>query len=139
ELGYDGLAQKRGLRTAEALVQAVTGASAAAARKLVRVGGLAAEQTEPWLGGALSAVRLGTLSAGAVDAIRNGLGTPTEGVSADALAEASRSLAGQASTVTVEKLAALARERRDELDAAGVVLREQERRDRRYLRLVPQV
>jgi len=38
----------------------------------------------------------------------------------------------------LERLAARARELRDELDVAGVALREEERRGRRFLRLVPQ-
>ncbi len=38
ELGYDGLAQRHGARTPEALVQRVTGTSARDARTLVRVG-----------------------------------------------------------------------------------------------------
>lgn len=87
ELGYQGLAQKRGLRTPEALVQTVTGASSSAARRLVRVGTLVAHSAgrydspaEPWLAAVLAAAGRGEISAEAVDAIRLGLGAPTEGV-----------------------------------------------------------
>ncbi|CAN5284403.1 HNH endonuclease signature motif containing protein [soil metagenome] len=144
ELGYEGLAQKRGARTPEALVQVVTGATSSTARRLVRVGTLVAHNAgrfeasaEPWLTDVFSAAGEGTISVDAVDAIRSGLGTPTEAISPDALAVAARGLLAKASSVTLETLAALAREARDGLDAAGVALREQELRDRRYLRLTP--
>lgn len=142
ELGYDGLAQKRGMRTPEALVQTITGSSAPAARRLVRVGTLVAQNsglyetsTEPWLAEVLAAAGRGQLSAEAVDAIRLGLSSPTEGVPPDALAEAARWLLDRAASVTVEMLASLAREKRDDLDAAGVALREHELREKRYARL----
>ena len=145
ELGYEGLAQKRGVRTAEALVQTITGASSATARRLVRVGTLVAHNAgryeppaEPWLSDVLAAAGRGTLSGEAVDAIRTGLGAPTETISTDVLADAARGLLAQAAQVTIEKLAALARESRDDLDAAGVAAREQELRERRYLRLFSQ-
>ena len=51
ELGYDGLAQRRGVRTPEALVQQVTGASSQSARRLVRVGTLVADLTAHDAGG----------------------------------------------------------------------------------------
>jgi hypothetical protein len=145
ELGYDGLAQKRGARTAGALVQAVTGSSSASARRLVRVGTLVARNaglfeapTEPWLSDVLAAAGTGALSADAVDAIRQGLGTPSDSIGPDALASAARWLLAQAASVTVETLASLARERRDDLDAAGVALREQELRDKRFARVTRQ-
>jgi hypothetical protein len=50
ELGYTGLAQKRGMRTPEALVQHVTGVSAPGARTLVRVGTMVASAGEPLSG-----------------------------------------------------------------------------------------
>ena len=145
ELGYSGLAQSRGARTAENLVQTVTGSSSSTARRLVRVGTLVARNAglfdppaEPWLGEVLAAAGAGALSGEAVDAIRAGLGAPSDGVSADALAEAAHALLALASTVTVERLAALARERRDDLDAAGVALREEQVRARRSARRYPQ-
>lgn len=142
ELGYDGLAQKHGVRTPEALVQAVTGSTSAGARRLVRVGtlvahhsGLFEEPSEPWLADVLAAASAGALSADVVDAIRNGLGSPSAAISPDALAEAARWLLAQAATVSVETVASLARERRDDLDAAGVALREEELRQKRFARV----
>lgn len=144
ELGYDGLAQRRGARTPEALVQQVTGASGAAARRLVRVGSLVAARLEPvpqepWLAPVLAAAAAGTISLEGVDVIRTGLGTPTAAVSTDALADAAHELSLLAATATVDRLAARARELRDKLDVAGVAAREAELRDRRYLRMTPQL
>lgn len=148
ELGYDGLAQRRGARTPEALVQQVTGMSLPAARRLVRVGTMVAEVaahdaggtclTEPWLVDVLRVAASGGLSTEAVDAIRAGLGAPNDSVTTDALADAARALVAEATTLTLEALAARARELRDTLDTAGVAEREEERRSRRSLRLYPQ-
>jgi hypothetical protein len=149
ELGYDGLAQRRGARTPEGLVQQVTGTSSQSARRLVRVGTLMADLTahdaggttlnEPWLEPVLRRVAAGELSAEALDVVRAGLGSPTESISTDALTEAAGTLAAEARTLTLETLAARARELRDELDAASVADRERQRRDARSLRLFPQL
>lgn len=149
ELGHSGLAQKLGARTPEALVQTTTGVTSAAARRLVRVGTMASELTaqqndpsaivaEPWLSPVVRAVVDGDLCAETIDAIRTGLGEPTESVSMDALADAVRQLLDEAASVTVEVLAARARELRDRLDLEGVAAREEELRSRRYLRLIAQ-
>jgi len=135
ELGYDGLAASLGARSPEALVQNLTGASAPAAHRLVHVGALLVDP-HPVLEPAVSAVASGSLSAEALMAIEAGLGSPTDSVPAVALASAAAVLVGL--DLPLERLAARARELRDELDAAGVALRESERRDRRFLRLVPQ-
>ena len=148
ELGHDGLAQKLGARTPERLVQLVTGASRQTSGRLVRVGVMTAavaahdvdpvvEVAEPWLGPVLRAAAAGVFSAEVVDVIALGLGSPTEGVAVDALTAACATLTSLASGLTLEVLAARAREARDDLDAAGVALREQERRERRWLHLTP--
>jgi hypothetical protein len=149
ELGYQGLAQRRGARTPEALVQTVSGATSSHARRLLRMGALFSEAAaheadphvplaEPWLSDVVRAAAAGRISGQLVDAIRSGLGKPTEGVSTDALATAARRLLAEATSVTVERLAARARELRDELDVAGVAAREEQLRAQRYLRLFPQ-
>jgi hypothetical protein len=149
ELGHDGLAQRLGARTPERLVQLVTGVSKQTAGRLVRVGVLTAtavahdadpsvEVAEPWLAPVLRAAAAGALSGEVVEAIRLGLGAPTEGVTADALTSACANLTTLAATLPLEVLAARAREARDDLDAAGVALREEERRERRWLHLTPQ-
>ena len=148
ELGHDGLAQRLGARTPERLVQLVTGVSRHTAGRRVRVGSLVAtaiahesdpglEVAQPWLAPVLRAAAAGVFSAEVVDVIALGLGSPTEGVAVDALTAACATLTSLASGLTLEVLAARAREARDDLDAAGVALREQERRERRWLHLTP--
>ena len=141
ELGHSGLAARQGARSPERLVQELTGASGAASRRLVRVGSLVATATgatpataatpaEPWLRPALT----GGLAIEAVDVIRSGLGMPGPAVTAEQLSTAAAELAAVAATLSVDELAARARELRDDLDAEGVALRERELRDQRYLR-----
>lgn len=147
ELGYEGLAQRRGARTPEALVQLVTGLSHTDARTLVRVGALVAEHdaaaltssapATPWLVAVAAATAAGRLSVEAAEAIRCGLGEPGESVSVEQLAAASERLVAEAATLTLERLTALARHLRDDLDEAGIASREQQRRERRYLTLTP--
>jgi len=139
ELGYSGLAQRRGARTPEALVQSVTGGTAHASRRLVRVGTqMASPLAEPWLAPIIRLVAAGSLATEALDLVRAALGAPSASVSADALLDVAALLASEPSTLAPERLAARAREARDSLDAAGVAHREAELRDRRYLRLFPQ-
>jgi hypothetical protein len=146
ELGYEGLAQRRGARSADTLVQQVTGLSRPDARTLVRVGTLLAQHSpasplapeQRWLASCAAAVAEGSLSVEAAEVIRAGLGTPDDAVPLNALAAAARRLVTAASELTLERLAALARRYRDDLDEAGIADRESQRRDRRFLSLTPQ-
>lgn len=140
ELGYDGLAQRLGARTPELLVQQVTGFTGREAQTLVRVGSLMtpAAPVLPWLTAVATAVSAGRLSIEAADAIRAGLGAPSDDITADALAVAAATLLHEAPQLTVERLAARARELRSELDLDHVLDHEQRMRDRRFLQLVPQ-
>jgi len=133
ELGHDGLAQKLGHRTPQKLIQATTGATLRDAAQAVRVGGLAG--SHPWLGSLAGAVANGSLSTDAVDAIRAGLGVPNEHVSAESLAGAASRLADEAPSLDADRVFTLAREVRDELDAAGIVDRERAARAAREFRL----
>lgn len=147
ELGYEGLAQSHGARTPEALVQQVTGLSGGDARSLVRVGTLVVEHdapsrgavkpTTPWLAPVAAAITDGSLTLPAAEAIRYGLGVPSDSVSVESLAAAAQKLVEAAPSLTLERLAALARRLRDDLDEAGIAEREEHRRDRRYLTLTP--
>ena len=135
ELGHSGLAALHGARSPEKLVQELTGASGATSRRLVRVGTLIEsarepEPTEPWL---LPVLTVG-LPVEAIDVIRSGLGMPGPAVTPEQLTTAATELAALAATVPIDELAARAREARDDIDAEGVALREQEMRDQRYLR-----
>ncbi len=137
ELGHSGLAQRLGARTPEILIQQQTGVSKQDARALARVGALLTEP-EPWLDPVAEAVAGGTSSVAAADAIRTGLGAPGAGVGADELGAAAAQLLREAPDLTLERLAARARELRSELDLDGVADREAQLRSRRYLHLTPQ-
>jgi hypothetical protein len=137
ELGYDGLAQRSGARTVDALVSRLTGTSGPEARAITAVGSMMSDP-KPWLGEVARAARAGELSIGAAAAIQSGLGTPSPTVAADDLADAAHALLLSAGTETPEKVAQNARERRDELDDAGVLDREAALREKRFLRLTRQ-
>lgn len=161
ELGYDGLAQRLGARTPEKLVQTLTGVSAREAGTLVRVGGFmnapapalddaatAPVDPTPWLRAVATAVTAGRLSIGAADAIRAGLGTPDAvdtadagtgcGVTAESLDAAAAILLREAASLSLEALAARARELRADLDLSRVLEHENALREKRYLHLIPQ-
>jgi hypothetical protein len=137
DLGYNGLAQRSGDRTPDALVSRLTGASGAEAGSLVAVGRMM-DAPPPWLAPVASGVASGRISVGAADAIRRGLGDPSSEVAADDLVDAARELTGEAASLPPEKIARRARELRDELDATGVGDRERQLREKRFLRLLPQ-
>jgi hypothetical protein len=143
ELGYGGLAQRRGHRTADALIQSVTRSTRQDARALMRVGAVLresqveADSPQLWFGNIGEAVARGDLSLAAADAIRTGLGVPGDRVGTESLREATRVLVTSAQTLDADVLFTKARALRDQLDAAGIADREAERRARRYLRLAP--
>ena len=152
EHGHAGLAQRGGFRSAEELLKTTTGSTGREAVTAVRVGrmvreaalssssesdpssGAGFEAAEPWLACVASSVASGLLSVGAADAIRTGLGQPTDNVPADALATAAASLVDLAATLDVDRLLRRAREVRDDLDLAGVADRERERFEKRSLK-----
>jgi hypothetical protein len=133
ELGHDGLAQKLGHRTPQKLIQATTGATSREAAQSVRIGELS--HSHPWLESVSMGVADGSVSTDAADAIRAGLGTPGEGVPAQALADAATQLSAEAGSVDADRLFVLARELRDGLDAAGIVDRERAAHAAREFRL----
>jgi len=128
ELGYDGLAQRAGARTADALVSRLTGTTGVEARAITVVGSMLSAPA-PWLGEVASRVASGDVSVGAAAAIQTGLGAPSPTVAADDLADAAHSLLADSASLPPEKVARRARELRDELDEAGVADREDHLRD----------
>lgn len=181
--GHDGLAQKTGFRTPQALVKHLTGTTAREASTLLRVGSMlndvaatqasapgashprdgidsgdprlavpwAATALEPWLVSLGEAVTAGTVSVAAADAIRTGIGTPTEQITVEALDEAVRelmsrianahessttitALGGVAPALDPDTLYRWARDARDELDAEGIRDRERAQRQARTMR-----
>ncbi len=130
EAGYAGLAQSKGARTAEILIQQTTGLSKAESNALVRVG------SKPEFMAPLSA---GVFGVAKVDAVGGGLGVPTESVTADDLLLAATRVAEETRDLTVEQAAAHARAVRDELDAENVARREAAQRDARFLSITRRV
>jgi hypothetical protein len=145
ELGHSGLAQRLGARSPEKLVQTLTGSSLREAQTFIRVGELiatptaAASPSTPWLVDVAAAVTAGTLSLDAADVIRAGLGAPTEDVTVEHLLAAATRLLRDAPSLTLEQLAADARNARAELDLDRVHEREAAMRDRRFLRFTQQL
>lgn len=136
ELGHDGLAQRSGMRTPDALVSSVTGMSGPEARAMVAVGEML-DAPSPWLAEVATGVGNGDVSVGAAAAIQQGLGLPSADVAADDLADAAHTLMVEAAILPPEKVARRARELRDQLDADGVADREVLLREKRFLRLTP--
>ncbi len=137
ELGYDGLAQRAGARTADGLVSQLTGTTGVEARAITTVGTMMGHPAA-WMGEVAARVAAGEVSVGAAAAIQTGLGSPSPTVAADDLADAAHELLVTAGGLPPEKVARHARERRDELDEAGVADREAQLRSKRFLRLIPQ-
>lgn len=94
------------------------------------------EVREPWLSVIGAAVASGELTMEKARAIKAGLGEPSvesgdsgvsseePGVSSEDLAELASRLLGEAGPLNADRLFSLAREYRDELDVAGIALRE---------------
>jgi len=151
ELGSQGLAQRAGARTAEQFIKTTNGVTGRDAVTAVRVGSLMREaavegsinvatgevavQTQPWLAPVTVALSTRGISIEAADAIRAGLGTPNSVISDTALTDAATQLVAAAASLDPDALAREARAFRDELDIEGVAVREEERRQKRSLRL----
>jgi hypothetical protein len=136
-LGMSGLAQRTGLLTQ------TTGVTKQQARTALSAGLLMAEiaddgavdevtgevlaPTQPWLRPVAAAVAAGQISTSAAQAIGSGLGSPNSAVTADQLEIAATRLVGEVvSGVDADRIWKRARDARDELDVAGVKVREAE-------------
>ena len=84
------------------------------------------------------AVATATISLEAAEAIRVGLGEPSENITALTLTDAAARLVELAAELNVDQLAIRARTLRDDLDEAGIAEREAERVHRRSLRVFRQ-
>ncbi len=152
ELGHAGLAQRTGHRTAAELVRVTARTTMRDATSAIRVGRLVQEAhpvadpftgelaapTEPWLSPLAAAILSGTLSVAAADAIRAGLGRPTEGVTETMLRDAAAHLCTTALTLDPDRLHRAARDLRDQLDETGIADREAHRHEQRSLKFVRQ-
>jgi hypothetical protein len=144
ELGIRSLAVRQGARSPEELIQRMTGVTGREARSLTKVGVLMGDApagepgASPWLMPVLDAVQAGELGVASADAIRVGLGEPSATMASETLTDIARRLVAESDGLGADRLATRAREERDAEDEAGIAQREKERRDRRYLRLLPQ-
>lgn len=140
-LGHNGLAQRSGYRTPEEMVRVSTRSTARDAATAVRVGRMVREATdstqptEPWLIPVSAALLAGSLPVAAADAIRAGLGGPSDSVTTSALTDAASLLCTEAAILDPDRLFRRARELRDGLDELGIAEREAQRRERRSLTL----
>jgi hypothetical protein len=150
ELGGQGLVQRAGHRTVEGFLKHTAGLTGQQAVTAVRAGTLLTEiaddgrvdsvtgevlaPSQPWLAPVAAALLTGDVSPSAAEVIGLGLGAPNSAVSADDLrSAAARLVAESRAGVHPDRLRVRARELRDELDVAGVKLREEERRAARGL------
>jgi len=166
ELGAEGLAARRGLRSAEGLISQLTGGSTRDARTLVKAGELlppeltgapvpdavpgvttgdtrAAPGWLTLLGDAIGSARLSVEAAGLRGRLAEaGTGTVFDDTERAVFEErrlaAAERLLAAVSALTLEQLAARASAERDELDLAGVRAREEQRRAKRFLKVFPQ-
>jgi hypothetical protein len=150
-LGSAGLAQRTGYRTPEQLVKVISGISGRDAGRTTRLGrlihdtvlsgsadpttGEIIESGQPWLRPVAGALHSGTISLDAAEAIRVGLGIPNSAVTTAQLEAAATQLSREAISLDPDQLSHRARQLRDELDAAGIPIRESERRSQRSFRL----
>jgi hypothetical protein len=144
ELGSAGLAQRKGARSPEVLIQRISGTSSRDARTLVRVGEMmpSAGDDRPsgtaWRRAIVERLADGRITVEAADAIRSAFTSLSDGIDPQRLIDGITELVDDAEHSTVEELGNRARELRDIIDAEGVADRERMRRDRRYLHLMPQ-
>jgi len=150
DLGSAGLAQQEGFRTPQAMVESMTGTTKGTAVSIVEVGRMLAEtdaaetlQREhpelpappvPWHAPIAHAVTDGRVSIAQADAIRAGLGVPTDTVTPRALGDAARELLADAATLTAGQLHRRARQLRDDLDDTEVANRERMQLEQQHLK-----
>ena len=136
ELGHSGLAQREGFGSPEKLIQHLTGSTARDATTLVAVGAMVRPDSSPWLRLVGVAVSSGALSVAAAEAIRNGLGKPSDHVTVDQLSAAVDELLLESLVLNADRLFRHARDLRDALDVEGVADRERHIHEQRGLRRV---
>ncbi|WP_430645313.1 DUF222 domain-containing protein [Agromyces sp. GXS1127] len=155
--GLQGLAQRQGHASAQAMIRSETGGTTHDARRLARVGEMLAETAAvdevardrkvargtaamtaadaPWFAALAEAFERRILSFGLVEAIRAGLGEPNERVSGEVLAGALPALIDECRTLSADQARRAARALRDRLDVTGVAESHEARRRSQFWRL----
>jgi hypothetical protein len=156
ELGHAGLAARNGFSSPEAMIQSVTKVTSREAYRLAAIGRImdqagAVQQlladgiseiggepiVVPWETPITQAIEAGVFSVDCADAIRRGLGSPTEHVTTDILRSLAEQVIADHGALSVDKLFIAARSERDLIDLEGVRARQQELYERGGLRLFP--
>ena len=154
ELGHAGLAAREGFRCPEAMLQPITGATGTEATQLVTLGRIAGEAEAaqqllddgiediggepvvlPWETPITVALASGTLSAEQADALRRGLGIPSDQVSVDLLRDTAEQIIAGHAHLPADQLFKEARATRDLIDEDGIPAREAELFQLRSLKL----
>lgn len=155
ELGHAGLASRHGFASPEAMIETMAQVSGRQAARLVAIGRLMDETDAArrlaeggdagdgtpagvvWEAPIIEALENGELSVECADALRRGLGSPNEQISADTLRElAERVLVAQGGA-SADRLYKAARTERDLADLDGIKARQQEMYERGGLRVYP--
>ncbi|MEO7147406.1 MAG: DUF222 domain-containing protein [Terrimesophilobacter sp.] len=161
ELGHGGLAARHGFSSPEKMLQDVTKSSGREAVQVVALGRLLDEADAtrrllgsgttdiggepiavPWQAPIATAIAEGTLSIACGDALRRGLGSPTESVHPETLREIAETLIAQqreadSAGLSADQMFTAARLQRDLIDLEGVKARQQEMYDRGGVKLFP--
>ncbi len=156
EFGHSGLAARNGFRSPEAMLQSMTKGSGREASQLLTLGRLlddAEASTQlveggssqcmsvpaviPWQAGITRAVTAGVLSVECADAVRRGLGEPTDLVSAEALGRLADRIIADNAELSADRLFKAARLERDLIDLTGIKARQMDLHDRAGLRMFP--
>lgn len=156
ELGHAGLAARHGFASPEAMIETVAQVSGRQAARLVAIGRLMDETDaaqrlladggdvgdgEPagaiWEEPIIAALENGKLSVECADALRRGLGLPTEHISADTLRGLAERVLATDGGLSADKLYRAARTERNLADLSGINARQQEMYSRGGLRIFP--
>ena len=155
-LGRAGLAARNGFSSPEKMLQDVTKSSGREAAQLVTMGRLLDEADAatkliddgvtdiggepivvPWQAPIALAVANGALSIESGDALRRGLGVPTELVTSEVLRGLAELLIAEKAELSADRLFKAARVERDLIDLDGIQARQQDLYNRGGIRLFP--
>ena len=156
DLGHSGLAARNGFSSPEKMLQEVTKSSGREAAQLVTLGRLLDETDAatkliddgvtdlggelivvPWQAPIAAAVAEGVLSVECGDALRRGLGSPTELIAPEVLRGLAQLLIDEKADLSADRLLKAARLERDLVDFDGIRARQQDLYNRGGIRFFP--